>query len=221
MTVNNIYFNIHSHNSDLENKWTIINVHEHFLTAGSCNYLSMGLHPWHLKPETADAEFRDLQQASVHENVWAIGECGLDKAIVTDIKFQEKIFVQQLLWANEINKPLIIHCVRAYDEILLLLKKHQNKVPVIFHGFNKKMDTAQRIIQSGHWLSFGSALQHFRTREVFEQLPLNHIFLETDDGNLDIRMIYQLAASIRNITEEQLSLQLHQNVKTVFNTEIK
>ena len=128
--------------------------------------------------------------------------------------------MQQLLWANEINKPLIIHCVRAYDEILLLLKKHQNKVPVIFHGFNKKLDTAQRIIQAGHWLSFGSALQHFRTREVFEQLPLNYIFLETDDGNLDIRSVYQLAASIRNITEEQLSLQLHQNVKTVFNTEI-
>ena len=218
--MNNFYINIHSHHAPTTGEWCIRSVYRNFSESTDSGPVSMGLHPWHLKPETAEAEFRDLQQASVHENVWAVGECGLDKAIVTDIKFQEKIFVQQLLWANEINKPLIIHCVRAYDEILLLLKKHQNKVPIIFHGFNKKMDTAQRIIQAGHWLSFGSALQHFRTREVFEQLPLNHIFLETDDGNLDIRTVYQLAASIRNITEEQLSLQLHQNVKTVFNTEI-
>ncbi len=218
--MSSLYINIHSHHSPAPGERCIRSVYRNFSENTTSVPVSMGLHPWHIKAETAAAQFVELQQASIHENVWAIGECGLDKAIVTDIKFQEKIFVQQLLWANEIGKPLIIHCVRAYDEILLLLKKHQNKVPVIFHGFNKKMDTAQRIIQAGHWLSFGAALQHFRTREVFEQLPLNHIFLETDDGNLDIRTIYQLAASIRNITEEQLSLQLHQNVKTVFNTDI-
>lgn len=218
--MNNFYINIHSHHPPGADEWCIQSIYRDFSANHAHGPVSMGLHPWHIKEKTAEDQLAELKRASTHANVWAIGECGLDKAIVTDIKFQEKIFVQQLLWANEIDKPLIIHCVRAFDEILMLLRKNQNKVPVIFHGFNKKSDTAQRILQAGHWLSFGPALQHFRTKEVFEKIPLNSLFLETDDGNLDIRTIYQLAASILNISEEQLSLQLKQNVKTVFNTDI-
>ena len=78
-----------------------------------------------------------LKIFSKTDSVLAIGECGLDKACDTNFKLQQQVFTTQVNWANEIKKPLIIHCVRAYGEVLSLLQKNNNKVPVIFHGFNK------------------------------------------------------------------------------------
>ena len=150
-------------------------------------------------------------------HVIAIGECGLDKVCKTSFPLQQEVFIAQLLWANEINKPLIIHCVKAFDEILGLLKKHSIKVPVIFHGFNKNRLLAEKIIQQGHWLSFGKALQQPAMQQIFASLPTNKIFLETDDAAINIQQIYLAATSLKNISMEQLNLQLTKNVHAVFN----
>ena len=218
--MSSLYINIHSHHSPAPGERCIRSIYRNFSENTTSVPVSMGLHPWHIKAETAAAQFVELQQASIHENVWAMGECGLDKAIVTDIKFQEKIFVQQLLWANEINKPLIIHCVRAFDEILKLLQIHKNKVPVIFHGFNKNRLLAEKLTAKGHWLSFGKALLQAGNHENFLSVTADKYFLETDDAAVSIEIIYKAAANIKNTTVDELHLQLKKNVRTVFNISV-
>jgi TatD DNase family protein len=175
---------------------------------------SVGLHPWYITAQWQQA-IEEVKRWSVYEHVLAIGECGLDKICETDFALQQQVFEQHIAWANTLGKPLIIHCVKAFDETLLALK--QSQVPVIFHGFNKSRDLALQIIRAGHYLSFGKALGQPRMNQLLKSIPPERIFLETDDADISIQQVYQLAAAAYNIDELSLSLQLRQNVKTVFN----
>lgn len=215
-----LFINIHSHTPARSNEWVIQSLYQDFEKAALPGSYSIGLHPWYIQASTWRQAFIALQQYSRQQQVFAIGECGLDKVCETDFALQEEVFVSQLLWANEINKPLVIHCVRAFEEVMYSLKKNQNKVPVIFHGFNKNRILAEKLIEKGYWLSFGKDLLHENMQEVFAALPLDKIFLETDDATAGIGSIYQSAASIKNISTEQLILQINKNTLTVFNTVI-
>ena len=177
----------------------------------------MGIHPWHIDENTVAAEMAKVKMASELKNVLAIGECGLDRVCKTSYKLQEKIFIEQLLWANEIAKPLIIHCVRAHREILFLLKEYNNLAPVIFHGFNNNEEIANSIIEAGCMISFGKSLMYPNAENVFSKIPIENIFLETDDNEIIIDDIYKQAAKIKNISTERLSLQIQKNRNKVFN----
>lgn len=215
-----LYINIHSHHPPAINEWAIQNLYKAFERSLLPGFYSVGLHPWYIHPEKWKNDFNDLKKFAEGQTVLAIGECGLDKVCNTNFKLQEEAFVAQIRFANEINKPLIIHCVRAYEEVLFLLHEHNNKVPVIFHGFNKNQALAEKIINHGYWISFGKALFQANIKNTFAILPLNQVFLETDDADTGIKMIYTEAASIKNISEETLSLQLIKNVQTVFNKQV-
>jgi TatD DNase family protein len=212
-----LYINIHSHSPAAASEWAIQNLYKDFNLAIKPGIYSAGLHPWYIDEAGWKAAFDTLKQYSRQQHVIAIGECGLDKVCNSSFPLQQEVFIAQLLWANEINKPLIIHCVKAFDEILGLLKKHSNKVPVIFHGFNKNRLLAEKIIQQGHWVSFGKALLQPAMQEIFASLPTDKIFLETDDATINIQQIYLAATSVKNISMEQLNLQLTKNVHAVFN----
>ena len=129
---------------------------------------------------------------------------------------QEKVFIEQILWANEIAKPLIIHCVKAHHEVLLLLKEFNRTSPVIFHGFNNKLETAKKILDHGHYLSFGKQLLNPAIENIFSKISLEKIFLETDDSTVSIDDIYKQAAKIKNISTERLSLQIKNNLNRIF-----
>lgn len=178
----------------------------------------MGIHPWHIKTETISDQLTELKVHSLKSNVIAIGECGLDRLCETPYKLQQDIFKQQIIWANEIAKPLIIHSVRTHDDILQTLKENKNIMPVIFHGFNKNKTIAQKIIKSGYYLSFGKDIINNNLESVVTSVPLDKIFLETDDSDLPIEYIYNEFSRIRNIPLTQLILQIQKNLKTVFNT---
>jgi len=214
-----LYINIHSHNAPSSNEWVIQNLHSHWEKAALPGRFSIGIHPWYIEDDGQE-QFRELKQWSTHQHVLAIGECGLDKVCSTDFSLQQVVFVQQILLANAIQKPLIIHCVRAWEEMFSLLKKSENKVPVIFHGFAKNTALASRITSNGYYISFGKALQQQRVREMLQHIPTVRLFLETDDAALSIETVYDLAASALSIDHNSLSLQLQQNAVTVFGTAI-
>lgn len=192
------------------------NLYQNFEQADIPGMYSIGLHPWYIHEATVKEQMAELKKNSLRPAVLAIGECGLDKICTVDYTLQQNVFTEQLKWANEIGKPLIIHCVKAHEDVLRLLLKHQNKVPVIFHGFNKSKELAQKIVSKGCYISFGKALQHQQTREVMLSLPPEFVFLETDDANISIRKIYEFAAAALQINEDSLSLQLQKNAVTVF-----
>lgn len=211
-----MFINIHSHFPASPNVWTVQNLYQHFDQVAIPGNYSIGLHPWYLKKETVAADIKELQKWSVQPNVLAIGECGLDRVCSTDFLLQKDIFLKQVEWANELQKPLIIHCVKAHEDVLQLLSKHQNKVPVIFHGFNKTKELALKIICKGYYVSLGKDLQHQRLREVITALSPEKIFLETDDSETGIEKIYTLAADALQISQDSLSLQLQKNAAAVF-----
>lgn len=209
------YYDIHTHNLRPESEClSIFNRYEHFDAINEGMLCSVGLHPWYL--DHAAADIVSLKERVQSVDVIAIGECGLDKIRGAAWDRQMHFFEQQILLANECYKPLIIHCVRAYEETLNMLQ--QAKVPVIFHGFNKKMPVAQCILSAGHYLSFGAALLKpgASAVDVWEQAPVTQCFLETDDATVSIRDVYAAAAGIRKTGEDALILQLEQNFKNVF-----
>jgi TatD DNase family protein len=211
------YINIHTHHplsSKHEDIFELVNLYDQFETASVENFCSMGLHPWYL--QNIESQLDILHHHSGNANVLAIGECGLDKVCTTDWSVQQLAFQSQIELADKLNKPLIIHCVRAYSEVLSMLQKVN--VPVIFHGFNKNLVLAMEIIHQGYYLSFGAALlkDNSTVHETFAQIPPDRFFLETDDAGISITEVYQAAAYIRKTEEEVIILQLQQNFKKVF-----
>ncbi len=215
-----LFINIHSHRPATTNEWCIENIHNEFDKLNTLFHYSIGVHPWYIKKESIDKELETLSWAAQKDEVIAIGECGLDRICETPFALQQKIFIQHVHLANETAKPLIIHCVRAHREIISILKEHPLNVPVIFHGFNNNEAIAQQLIKEGYFLSFGHSLFHPNTQKVFSKLPIEHIFLETDDSNKNIEEIYQQACTVKNISIEQLHLQIHKNYRKIFNAAI-
>ena len=211
-----MFINIHSHQSQQKNDFVITNLYNHFEQVVAGGIYSAGLHPWYLNETTWVEEMKALEQFSNNKNVLAIGECGLDKICTTGFLLQQHVFAAQIGLANKINKPLIIHCVKAYEEVVQQLQQNNNRVPVIFHGFNKNKILAQQLIHKGFYLSFGKALQQPAMQELIKILPADKIFLETDDAAVNIEMIYLLATQALQLDVNSLSLQIKKNAATVF-----
>ena len=211
-----MFLNFHTHHAIEKDSRAIQNVYNHFERISNVGKYSIGLHSWYLKEETWKAEMVTLKECSINKSVLAIGECGLDKVCKSDFTLQQVAFAEQIIWANLINKPLIIHCVRAWEEVFYLLKKSDNQMPVIFHGFTGKLALAQQIIDKGYYLSFGRALLHNRYQQLLATLPLNRVFFETDDFDISIETIYQTAATALQIDINSLSLQINTNATDIF-----
>ncbi len=212
-----LFINIHTHQANQEGSLCIQNLHERFGSQSLPTYCSMGLHPWHIEANSFSQLLEELKLYSRKENVLAIGECGLDRLCSTDFKLQENVFRQQIAWANEIAKPLIIHCVRAHREAITILKEMNNIMPVVFHGFNNNETIAHLLLNEGYYLSFGKSLFNPSLQALFCSIPNAYIFLENDDSEIPIENIYRQASKLKNISADTLSLQLQKNTTKVFN----
>ncbi|MFT3903069.1 MAG: TatD family hydrolase [Niabella sp.] len=210
-----MYINIHSHRRAGKGEWGLRNFSPGIGQFSEDMPFSAGIHPWHI-PENWQGLYDELARLAKHPNLMAIGECGLDKICNTDMHLQRDVFIAQIKLANEIDKPLIIHCVRAYEEVLQALSSCRNEMPVIFHGFNKSEALAQSLVRKGFYLSFGAAVKKVNIASYIPRLPLSRIFLETDDADISISEVYKTVADVLNISEEALSLQLQRNLQNVF-----
>lgn len=211
-----MFINIHSHYPAVQNEFVIQSLYAQYQRVIAAGNYSVGWHPWYITSITAADELLLLQQYASAKNVLAIGECGLDKVCTTDFALQQQLFTAQIILANQLQKPLIIHCVRAYEEVHQLLQQQHNSVPVIFHGFNKNGALAQQLISKGYYLSFGKAVLQPAMQEVLHALPPDKIFFETDDSDSSIEAIYAAAATVLQIDINSLSLQIQKNAAAVF-----
>lgn len=210
-----LHIDIHTHYIRSSAGLSIFNCTDNFTEIPASQLCSIGLHPWYLTP---DINFDALLSCATQKNILAIGECGLDKVCSTDWTLQLRYFRNQITLANHVKKPLIIHCVRAWEEVLDELKKMKAEVPVIFHGFNKSPELAQSVLKQNesYYLSFGKQLEKENVANVFRQLPLEKVFLETDSSDLKIESIYEFAAKAVNESVEFISIQIERNFKKVF-----
>lgn len=200
---------IHTHTPGNSN--ALLNYYAHFEQSAAAPACSLGLHPRY--PD--QASYKQLETWAGQQQVLAIGECGLDKLCDTEWSLQVQLFRQQIALANKLDKPLIIHCVRAYSECIQLLSAA--KVPVIFHGFNRGQSIAQMLLTKGFYLSTGAAVFNPAFGSVFATLPVDRLFFETDDRkDLAIGSVYKRAAELKEIEAEYLILQVEHNFQKVF-----
>ncbi|TXF75891.1 TatD family hydrolase [Chryseobacterium sp.] len=172
---------------------------------------SAGIHPSETA-ENMEEKFRWLKEVSKNDKCVAIGECGLDGIIKPDRQIQEEVFVKQIEWANEIKKPLIIHCVKMFSDLIRLKKKAN--VPMIVHGFNKRKTIGLELLKNDFFLSFGkSALYNVNLQDFLSEVPTEKLFLETDTADFDLRELYELTARLKNTTPEELSKKIKDNLE--------
>ena len=183
------------------------------------NMYSYGIHPWYIDKMTSDDELIKLERKANEKRCIAVGECGLDKLSKVDFELQEHVFKQQIAIANKVKKPLIIHCVKAFNELLNCLNLSDNQVPVIIHGFNNNENIARVLKDQGCYFSFGKALMGYETNatKIIKNIGRKNFFLETDDADVSIKYIYRKAAEILGIDEEILKMQIQSNFETIFN----
>ncbi|WP_294206737.1 TatD family hydrolase [uncultured Chryseobacterium sp.] len=177
---------------------------------------SAGIHPKDIVSGGMEMQLIQLKELASHKLCVAIGECGLDAMAEADQDVQEEIFLKQILLSNETRKPLIIHCVRKYYEVIAFRKKAEQAM--VIHGFNKKQGIANDLIRNNFYLSFGKAvLYNLSLQDTLRRVPMNRIFLETDDADVDIGELYQKTAAIKGIPVEKLSEQIRENLAQIQN----
>jgi TatD DNase family protein len=183
------------------------------------DYCSAGLHPWFLAQETLNDACDWLREQAQSPNTIAIGEAGLDKLTATPWALQLAAFQHCIEISETLQKPLIIHCVRAFNEIIALKKALKPQQPWIFHGFNKNCQTAELLLAEGCYLSFGKAIfqENNHAAAVLAQVPANRFFLETDDAaELDIEAVYEKAVALRRLPLQDLQQLLEARFREVF-----
>ena len=143
----------------------------------------LGLHPCDVK-ENFEAELKEIKSAIQNNTIYAIGEIGIDLYWdKTLLKEQQSAFKKQILWAKELNLPIVIHCREAFDEVFEILEEMKDaKLRGIFHCFTGNLAQAQQAIKLGFLLGIGGVLTYKKAGldVVIEQVDLEHLVLETD-----------------------------------------
>lgn len=151
------FFDVHTHNKIVsENIFAIVNKYP--IATHFTNPFSIGIHPWYLKSANVEKELLFIEEKLQDKNCFAIGECGLDKVTEIDFELQKIVFRKQLQLSEKYKKPVIIHCVKAFQEIIELKKELRPTQTWILHGFQKNLQIAESLLKNGIVVSIGVAI---------------------------------------------------------------
>ena len=206
------FFNIHTHVSVHPESEILSLAPEELSTDNRSSYASVGIHPWTLTKENADIQWEALRESIKDKRIVAIGECGLDKLKGPSMELQTAVFKQEAALAEDSSLPLIIHCVKAFNELIQLKKEISPCQPWIIHGFRGKLPLALDCIRHGFYLSIGS---HFQ-ENTLKAIPLDRLFIETDESEESIGSIYQRIAETKGIALQELIEAINKNLREVF-----
>ncbi|MFV0586202.1 TatD family hydrolase [Bacteroides reticulotermitis] len=175
-------------------------------------YYSAGIHPWDLTECNAKKQLVVLQELLGQSCFVAIGEAGMDKLANAPMRLQIYAFEAQVRLSEQYRLPLIIHCVKAVDELLAVRKKYNPIQPWIWHSFRGKPEQAKQLLDKGFYLSF----REVYSAEAMRMVPDNRLFLETDDTGLAIEAVLRKAADVREVSLSALRRVISENVQAVF-----
>jgi TatD DNase family protein len=211
------YIDIHTHYSNnQEDTIAVLN-----LRAGTddpesidSGFVSYGIHPW--DTEIYDS-LKPLSEIICSKNLVFIGECGMDNTKGADLTIQEKVFRLHVEASEEFHKPLIIHCIGNFNELIHLRQILKPLQPWIIHGFTAHHQLANQLVKAGFSLSFGDALlmQNSKAVASLKTIPEGSWFLETDASTASIKEIYKAAAKIRNTTIINLKKLIYNRFKNL------
>ncbi|MES2661566.1 MAG: TatD family hydrolase [Verrucomicrobiota bacterium] len=144
---------------------------------------AFGIHPWHA--HTAANGWQDrLGKLLEKIPLASIGECGLDQWVSEpSLEIQRPVFIDQLLLAREMDRPVTIHCLKAWGALFDAFAETPPPLRFLMHSFGGSIEIARRLIPLGAYFSFSGHFLHPRKSavpEVFRQIPPDRILLETD-----------------------------------------
>ena len=191
-------------------------------------YSAVGIHPGNLDSKTTVEE---IEKLSSHKKCIAIGEIGLDYYWEPEkSEEQKKIFIEQLILANKLNLPVIVHDREAHSDTLGILKEYKPKG--VLHSFSGSTEMARELIKLGMYIGIGGVVTFKNAKklpDVVKELPEDRILLETDAPYLtpvpyrskinNSAMIYLTAekiAELRNTTTEEILKISCENAKRLF-----
>ena len=189
----------------------VTDIHTHNAHTQAQTIDTVGIHPWH----ALDDDLSAIEPAVA--DVDAIGEIGLDYACDVPREVQIALFRAQLALAERYEKAVVLHCVRAFEEVMKVLAEYCLKA-VIFHGFIGSVEQAQRAIDQGFYLSFGErTFRSPKSIEAMRSTPLSQLFVETDESTTPIEEIYAQLAELRGISVAELIAATEENFRRIFN----
>ncbi len=211
------FINLHTHKfSNLSDVIEVVNQYPWEFNASVPNY-SIGIHPWYVDENRLEADLEIIKEKLQLTGCLALGECGLDKRIEIPLDLQISVFKKQLELVKETQKPIVLHCVAAYDEVIAIKKEMKIENPMIIHGFSKNEQVAQTLLKNGFYLSFGKyLLRNPDLEKVFTFAPENQILLETDTIEESIYQVYEKAAAIKGISVEEMKAIVFTNFSKIF-----
>jgi TatD DNase family protein len=215
------YFNLHTHKfTNQDTVLELVNQYPWEFDATIPQY-SIGIHPWFIDESRLESDLKTIESKLQLKECLALGECGLDKRIEISLEVQIAVFEQQIILAEKYQKPLVLHLVATFDELIAIKKRMKISVPIIIHGFSKNEQVAKQLIDNGFYISFGKyLLRNPELEAVFQSIPNDKFFLETDTIEESLEEVYTLAAKYKNIKIEDLIEMVNSNFKTVFKSNI-
>jgi TatD DNase family protein len=180
-------------------------------------FYSIGIHPLFIDENRLEDDFEVVDKKLGLPECLALGECGLDKRSETPFDLQQSVFEKQLAMAEKHQKPVVIHCVAAFQELIEIKKRLKISVPMLIHGFSKNEQLAKQLTDAGFYVSFGkNLLRNPELESVFKSIPNDKFFLETDTIEEGIQEVYALAAKYKGIELSELQEIINKNYTTVF-----
>lgn len=194
-------------------------------------YAAVGIHA-HEAEEATEKDIAEIEKLYENEKVVAVGEIGLDFHYdFSPRERQIEIFERQLILANKLNLPVIIHDREAHEDTMRLLKKYTPKGVV--HCFSGSAEMAKEIVKLGMYIGIGGAVTFKNAKkpvEVVEYLPLDRLLLETDApymtpvpfrgtrcDSAHIAFTAEKIAEIKGIDVQELIDICNENAKKLFN----
>jgi TatD DNase family protein len=216
---NKIFINIHGHRqANNIQEWVMTNLMARDYPPDDIEngYYSVGFHPYNVGKVDLEETLNKVRLSTENPNVLAIGEIGLDKTIKAPLEEQMVVFERQVDIAEMTELPVILHVVRAFNEMVEFMQAHNPSVPMIIHGYNGSREMAEQLVRAGFLISFGEAIagEHSRIVEALLSVPVEKLFLETDEGGLDIREIYHIAAEVKGVSLDHLRIQIFENARS-------
>ena len=211
------FFNLHTHKyTNDSNIVELVNQYPWAFDATIPHY-SIGIHPWYIDEARLENDLKIIDAKLALPECLALGECGLDKRIDIPMALQTLVFEKQIALAEKHQKPLVLHLVAAYQELIEIKNRLQVSVPIILHGFSKNEQIAQQLIDNGCFLSFGKyLLRNPALKSVFLSVPNDRFFLETDTIDETLEEVYALAAAYKGISVSALQNLVEKNWVKVF-----
>lgn len=212
------FINLHTHRFSNDSEvFEVVNQYPWEFDALIPNY-SIGIHPWYIDEKRLESDLACITEKLQLEPCLALGECGLDKRIDIPMALQISVFKKQLEIVKQTKKPIVLHCVAAFDEMIAIKKEMKLENPMIIHGFSKNEQVAQLLLNNGFYLSFGKyLLRNPEMEKVFKFASENQILLETDTIEESIYEVYEKAAAVKGISLAEMKAIVFDNFSRIFN----